>query len=64
MDHPANKKRVGMHLYYKGSLLPKVIDASYLQKCINFEVEISDKKMELPVSVDLLAKQKMNFRIS
>ena len=51
MDHPANKKRVGMHLYYKGSLLPKVIDASYLQECINFEAEISDKKMELPLSL-------------
>ena len=51
MDRPANKKRVGMHLYYKGSLLPKVIDASYLQECINFEAEISDKKMELPLSL-------------
>ena len=43
MDHPSNNKRGGVCLYYKCSLPLKVIDVSYLQECINFEVKIGDK---------------------
>ena len=43
MDHPSNTKRGGVCLYYKCSLPLKVIDVSYLQECINFEVKIGDK---------------------
>ena len=40
MNHPSNSKRGGVCLYYKCSLPLKVIDVSYLQECINFEVKI------------------------
>ena len=43
MDHPSNTKRGGVCLYYKSSLPLKVIDVSYLQECINFEVKIGEK---------------------
>ena len=43
MDHPSNTKRGGVCLYYKCSLPLKVINVSYLQECINFEVKIGDK---------------------
>ena len=60
MDHPSNTKRGGVCLYYKCSLPLKVIDVSYLQECINFEVKIGDKTCNLSVSIKL----KMNLRIS
>ena len=40
MDHPSNTKRGGECLYYKFSYPLKVMDVSYLQECINVEVEI------------------------
>ena len=43
MEHPSNTKRGSVCLYYKCSLPPKVIDVSYLQEFINFEVKIGDK---------------------
>ena len=43
MNHPSNSKRGGVCLYYKCSLPLKVIDVSYLQECINFQVKIGDK---------------------
>ena len=43
MDHPSNSKRGGVCLYYKCSIPLKVIDVSYLHKCINFEVKIGGK---------------------
>ena len=43
MDHPSNTKRGDVCLYHKFSLPLKVIDVSYLQECINFEVKIGDK---------------------
>ena len=30
----------GVYLYYKCSLILKVIDVTYLQECINFEIKI------------------------
>ena len=36
MDHPSYTKLGGVCLYYKCSLLLKVINVSYLQECINF----------------------------
>ena len=47
MDHPSNTKRGGVCLYYKCSLPLKVIDLSYLQKYINFEVKIDGKTCNL-----------------
>ena len=43
MDHPSNTKHRVVCLHYKCSLPLKVIDISYLQECINFEVKIGDK---------------------
>ena len=43
MDHPSKTKRGVVCLYYKCSLPLKVMDVSYLQECINFEVKIGDK---------------------
>ena len=43
MDHPSNIKRGGVCLYYKCSLPLKVIEVSYLQECINFEVKTGEK---------------------
>ena len=42
-DHSSNAKRGGKCLYYKCSLPLKVIDVSYLQECINFELKINGK---------------------
>ena len=64
MDHPSNTKRGGVCFYYKCSLPLKVIDVSYLQEYINCEVKIGDKTCNLSVSIDLLAKLKMNLKIS
>ena len=43
IDHPSNTKPRVVCLYYKCSLLLKVIDLSYLQECINFDIKIGDK---------------------
>ena len=43
MDHPSNTKRGRMCLYYNCSLPLKVIDVSYLQECINFEINNDDE---------------------
>ena len=43
MDHLSNKKGGGVYLYYKYSVLLKVMDVSYLYECINFEVKIGNK---------------------
>ena len=47
MDHPSNTKRGDVCLYYKFSLPLKVIDVSYLQECINFEVKIGGETRNL-----------------
>ena len=43
MDYSSNTKRVGVSLYYKCLLHLKVIDVSYFQECINFEVTFGVK---------------------
>ena len=50
MDHTKHKiqneyktKRGGVCPYYECSLPLKVVEVSYLQKCINFEAKIGDK---------------------
>ena len=47
MDHPSNTKHGGVCLDYKWSLPLKVIEVSYLQESINFEVKIGDKRCNL-----------------
>ena len=46
MDHPSNTKRRGMCLHYI-YVSYKVIDVSYLQECINFEVKIGGETRNL-----------------
>ena len=43
MDDPSNAKRGGVCFYCKCSLPLKVMEVSYLQECINFEVKIGNK---------------------
>ena len=64
MDHPSNTKRGGVCLYYKFLLPLKVIEVSYLQEYINLRLKLATKHETLPVPIHLLAKQKMNLRIS
>lgn len=42
-DHPSNNKRGGVCVYYKNFLPLRVINISFLQECINFEIKIGDK---------------------
>ena len=42
-DHPSNTKRGGVCLYYKNYLPLRVLNISYLKKCLNFELKIGDK---------------------
>ena len=42
-DHPLNAKKGGVCIYFKSSLLLKVIDIQLLQECISFEKIIADK---------------------
>ena len=43
MDHPLSTNHGDVCLYYKCSLPLKVVDVSYLQECINFEVKTGEK---------------------
>ena len=42
-DHPSNKKRGGVCIYYKNSLPLRYLSIHYLQACINFELKIDHK---------------------
>ena len=42
-DHPSNNKRDGVCIYYKNFLPLGVLTIQYLQKCINFELNIGGK---------------------
>ena len=42
MDHPLNTKRGGVCMYYKESLVVKMINISYLQECLLCEVMIDN----------------------
>ena len=39
-DHPSNNKRGGVLLYYKSFLPIELIDVTYLNECISFELRI------------------------
>ena len=42
-DHPSNKKRGGVCIYYKNFLPLKIIGARLLEECIAFDLIISNK---------------------
>ena len=42
-DHPSNKKRGGVCIYYKSYLPLRIIDINYLSKCVRFELMVGDK---------------------
>ena len=42
MDHPLNTKRNGICMYYKESSVVKMINVSYLQECLLYEVMIDN----------------------
>ena len=42
-DHPSNTKRGGVCVYYKNTLLFKIINIKYVQECITFEITIGRK---------------------
>ena len=41
--HPSNTKRRGVCIYYKRSLLLRVINIGYLHECLSFDLQIGDK---------------------
>ena len=41
--HPSNTKRGGVCIYYKRSLLLRVINIGYLHECLSFDLQIGDK---------------------
>ena len=42
-DHPSNRKRGGVCIYYKSALPLRVLNTHYLQESISFELKIGDK---------------------
>ena len=42
-DHPSNIRRGGVGIYYKECLPLKILDITYLQECLNFEIKIGRK---------------------
>ena len=42
-DHPSNTKKGGACIYFKNSVLLRVLDIQFLQECINFEIKVADK---------------------
>ena len=64
MGHLLNTRLGDVCLYYKCSLSLKVIDVSYLQECIKDEVKTGEKNGTSSFSIDFLAKQKINLRVS
>ena len=42
-DHPSNKKRRGICIYYKSYLPLRIIDINYLNECVRFERMVGDK---------------------
>ena len=42
-DHPSNKKRGGVCIYYKSYLPLRIIDINYLSECVRFELMVGDK---------------------
>ena len=41
-DHPSNKKRGGVCIYYKSYLPLRIIDIDYLNECVRFELLVGD----------------------
>ena len=63
-DQPANCKRGGVCIFYKCTLLLRVLNISNLNECINFEVSIANKIFHFIICIDLLIKHKMDFKYS
>ena len=42
-DHPSNKKRGDVCIYYKNYLPLRIIDIHYLKDCMRFELMLGDK---------------------
>ena len=41
-DHPSNKKRGGVCIYYKSYFPLRIIDINYLNECVRFELMVGD----------------------
>ena len=42
-DHPSNKKRRGVCIYYESYLPLRIININYLNECVGFELMVGDK---------------------
>ena len=42
-DHPSNKKRGGVCIYYKSYLSLRIIDINYLNECVRFQLMVGQK---------------------
>ena len=62
VDRSSDVKRGGVCIYYKTMLSLKVLSTNFLQKYINFEVSIGNKKnADLFIFIELLINLRMNF---
>ena len=60
-DHPSNTKKGGACIYFKISLLLKVLDIQLLQECINFELKIAEKTCNFISLYKSLSQSKDEF---
>ena len=42
-DHPSNTKRGGVCVYYRSSLLLRVVNIGHLNECLSFELQLAMK---------------------
>ena len=66
-DYPSNTRRRGVCLYYKNYLPLRVLNISYLKKCLNFELKVrlsSSKKISFIGFNESSLKMMKNFFIS
>ena len=42
-DHPSNTKRGGVCVYYRSSLLLRVVNIGHLNECLSFELQLAIK---------------------
>ena len=60
-DHPSNTKRGGVCIYYKSSLLLRVINIGYLHEYLSFELQIGDKICEFVALYKSPSQSQDNF---
>ena len=60
-DHPSNTKRGGVCIYYKESLVVRLVDITSLPECLLCEVTIQNKKGFVAVMYRSLSQSSIEF---